>query len=276
MPDERIRAVRETEPLAGTLRRVSNAGGGIDLSARLGVPDEPGWVPAAGIAGDHELLEALMSRIERGVGLENRAYGGTSLLRIYLWRILTPAVAAFLTERRLPDLRAQNVMIRFGEGGFAEGLAFAGGRFFVRPDDPEASHPDAVVVSSEEEMLARIRDALVDTHLPALIPALRELRVRRGTRVLWRAAADVCAEAFLFVGQDLGHETEARAFAEKLLDNPSPLSGPANFFVLEHAGGSKTSRVRNTCCLYYKLGNGACFACPRTTDEERLRRLAEA
>lgn len=277
MPGERTRTVSGTGPLSGTLHRVSGAGEGrIDLSAHLGVPDGPGWVPAANIAGNYELLEEMMSRIERGCGLENRAYAGTSLLRIYLWRILTPAVAAFLTERRLPDLRVENVMIRFGESGYAEDVIFVGPRFAALPDDPEAGHSDAVVLPSEDEILARMRAALSETHLPALIPALRELRVRRGTRVLWRAAADVCAEAFLFVGRDLGREAEAREFAGKLLDNPSPLSGPANFIVLEHAGGSEASRVRNTCCLYYKIGNGACFTCPRTTDEERLRRLAEA
>lgn len=266
-----------SSPLAATLERVSaiESEHGIELSSRLGVPDEPGWAPAAGIAGDHELLTEMMSRIERGCGLENRAYAGTSLLRIYLWRILTPAVAAFLAERRLPDLRAENVMIRFGEGGFAERLAFAGPRFFVLPDDPEAGHPDAVVALSEDALLGEMHGALSGTHLPALIPTLRTLRVRRGTRALWRAAADVCAEAFMFVGRDLGREAEGRALADKLLAPPSPLSAPTNYFTLEYPGGSEETRVRNTCCLYYKLGNGVCFTCPRKTDEERIRQLVE-
>lgn len=78
----------------------------------------------------------------------------------------------------------------------------------------------------------------------------------------------------MFVGQRLGREVEALGFAEKLLAGPSPLSGPTNFFVLEQDGRPKTTRVRNTCCLYYKAGNGACFTCPRTTNEERIERLA--
>ena len=203
-----------------------------------------------------------------------RAYAGTSLLRGYLWRILTSAVAVFLLERRLPDLRAESVTLRFGEAGFAEGLAFPAPCFFALPDDPEAGHPDAEVLPSEGAILERMRDALAETHLQVLIPVLRDLRVRRGTRVLWRAAADVCAEAFMFVGRDLGYEGESVGFAEALLAGPSPLSAPINHRVLEYPGGRETTRVRNTCCLYYKLGEGCCFTCPRTTDEERVGRLA--
>jgi len=266
-------------PLAATLRRVAEAGKGdrgIDLSAHPGVPDEPGWTTVADLAGDSELLEELLSRIERGCGAENRAYSGTSLLRGYLWRALVPAAAVLLAERRLPDLRAENVALRFGEGGFVEDVAFVGPRFAALPDDPEAGHPDAVVLPSEGDLLAWLGGALAETHLPALVPVLRGLRVRRGTRVLWRAAADVCAEAFMYVGQQgMGREERALWFGERLLSGPV-LPGPANYYLLEYGGGSEMTRVRNTCCLYYKVADGACFTCPRTSKEERLRRVAEA
>lgn len=260
-------------PLAATLGLLP-VPGGLDLSARTGRPGGPGWITAADLIGDRSLLEELLSRIERGCGAGERAYAGTSLLRSYLWRILTPAVAVFLLERRLPDLRAENVALRFGETGFAEGLAFPAPRFLALPDDSEAGHPEAEVLPSEEDLLARMREMLAQTHLPALIPALRNLRVRRGRRTLWRAGADVCAEAFMFVGEELGLQEEACAHAEMMLSGDSPLSGPTNFFILEQDGCSKTTRVRNTCCLYYRVGDGACFTCPRTTNAERIQRLA--
>lgn len=263
-------------PLATTLARLALATGegGLDLSARLGWPEGSDWTTAAGLSADPNLLGTLIERIERGCGIEDRAYAGTSLLRSYLWRILTTSVATFLTERRLPDLRAENVALHFGDGGFAEGLAFVSPRFFALPEDPEAGHPLAAVLLSEKEFLYHVREALAATHLPALIPALRSLRVRRGKRSLWDASADVCAEAFLFVGQSLGREEEALSFAQELLSGPPPLSGPTSFFVLEQDGEKRTSRVRSTCCLYYKLGNGPCLTCPRLTDEERRARLA--
>ena len=263
-------------PFAATLGRlaVATGDGGPDLSARTGHPEGPGWTTVAGLAADRALLEALVERIERGCGVRDRPYAGTSLLRIYLWRILTTSVAAFLLERRLPDLRAENVALRFGDGGFAEELAFIAPRFFALPDDPEAGHPDATVLPSKKDFLDRMREALATTHLPALIPALRDLRVRRGTRALWGTGVDVCAEAFMFIGQSLDLEAEALGFAETMLSGPSPLSGPTNFFVLDQAGQPKTTRVRNICCLYYKLGNGPCSTCPRTPHEERLARRA--
>jgi hypothetical protein len=262
-------------PLAATFGRLPAPGdGGLDLSARIGRPDGPGWITAAGLICDHGLLEELLSRIERGCGAGERAYAGTSMLRSYLWRILTPAVAVFLLERRLPDLRAENVALRFGETGFAEGLAFPAPRFLALPGDPEAGHPDAEVLPSEEDLLARMRETFAQTHLPALIPALRDLRVRRERRALWRAGADVCAEAFMFVGEKLGLQKGACAHAETMLSGDSPLSGPTNFFVLEQDGRPKTTRVRNTCCLYCRVGDGACFTCPRTTNAERIERRA--
>jgi hypothetical protein len=261
-------------PFVATLERVAALETeGIRLSACLGVPDEPGWVTVADLATDRVLLAGIVGRIGRGYGTDDRAFAGTTLLRDCLWRVLAAAVAALLSERRLPDLHARNVGLRFGEDGLVADLAFARRRFFALPDDPEAGHPDAVVVPSDGALLAEIRAALSETYLPALIPALRGLRVRRGTRVLQCAAADVCAEAFMFVGRGLGREAEGCALAERLLAGPSPLSSPTNYYVLRYPGGSEMTRVRNTCCLYYKVGSGTCFTCPRTSNEERLLRL---
>ncbi len=258
-------------PLAATLGRLSAAGGEglkVSLSARSGVPDEPGWILAADLFAAPDLLGELMVRVGRGYGTDDRPVVGTMLLRSYLWRILAPAVAAFLAERRLPDLHAGNVAFRYDERGALD-LAFAGSRLDALPDDPAAGHPDVVVVPTEDAMLARMRDALAGSHLSALIPALRDLRVRRGKRALWLVAVDVISESFLLVGRDLGREPESRAFAERLLGGPLPLSGPTNYFIPKNGGAPETTRTRNVCCLYYKLGNGACATCPRLADEHR-------
>jgi len=263
-------------PIARTLDRVSSAvagDGGMDLSSRARVPDEPGWVRVDELAADGDLLADLMDRIGQAYGEGGRPFTGTSLLRGYLWRMLTPAAAAFLLERRLPDLRAESVALRFGGDGSVEDVAFAGDSFAVLPQDPEAAHPAATVLPSEREVLYALRDALAETHLAVLIPALRDLGVRRGSRALRQVFADSCVQAFVFVGRCLGREAEGVGLAETLLAGPSPLSAPLNYRVLEYPGGSEATCVRNTCCLYYKTGNGACFTCPRKTDEERVRDL---
>lgn len=255
-------------PLAATLGRLSVAGSEglkVPLSARPGVPDEPGWILAADLFIAPDLLGKFLVRVGRGYGTDDRPVMGTMLLRSYLWRVLAPAVAAFVSERRLPDLRADNVALRCDERGVVD-LAFAGPCLAALPDDPAAGCPDTVVVPSEDALLARMRDVLAAAHLVALISALRDLRVRRGTRTLWLVAVDVISEVFLLVGRELGSEPESRAFAERLLDGPLPFSGPTNYFIPKHSEASEMTRTRNVCCLYYKLGNGACATCPRVAD----------
>jgi hypothetical protein len=263
-------------PLAGTLERVSGIrteGYAIGLSARLGLPEEPGWAVASDLYRSR--LGDVLDRVGRDYGLENLAYTGTTGLRDCLWRLFTPAVAAFLTERRLPDLDAANVGLRFGGAGFTDGLALVGSRFLCLSDDPASGHRDAVVLDSGARLIEEARRVLSETHAAALVPALRERGVRRGTRALQWAAADVCAEAFVFVGWGLGREAEGVEWVGELLGGSSRISAPLNHRVLEYPGGSEATRVRNACCLYYKIGNGVCFTCPRKTDEERVRQLME-
>jgi hypothetical protein len=277
MPDTQYRRTPGT-PLAETLSRVAvvEVGDGeIDLSARLGIPDEPGWVMVSELASDGDLLDELLGRIGRKYETNNRSITGTFLLKGCLWRTLTPAVAAFLLDRRMPDLSAQNVALSFDENGYASGLALRERRFAALPTDPAAGHPDAVVLSSKKELLGWGQKRLAEDHLPPLFDALRRSRPRRGRRAMWGTAVDVICEAFMYVGAWLGRQQEALGYAESMLSGDSPLSGPANYYVLEHDGSSETTRVRNTCCLYYKIGDGACFTCPRTPNEERLQRLRE-
>ena len=266
-------------PLASTLERLASAGsteGGMGLSARLGVSDEPGWVSVSDLVTDLGLLDDIMRRMGQTYGLENRAFAGTFVLRDLLWTVLAPAVGVFLSERRLPDLDAENVAVRVGEDGFCRDVAFLGSRFLALPEDPEAGHPDAVVVPVEDVLDIGVRIPVSETYLQDLIPALRGLRVRRGTRLLGRAAADVCVEAFIYVGRGLGREEEGLELATRLLAGPPPLSAQLDYRVIEFSGGSETAPIRNACCLYYKTGAGTCFTCPRKTDEERARQLSEA
>ncbi len=52
---------------------------------------------------------------------------------------------------------------------------------------------------------------------------------------------------------------------------------PAGFRVLEHAGRTEITRVRRSCCLAWRTGDGStCFTCPRTSDAERRERMQTA
>ena len=261
-------------PLAETMARISHLEvAGTKLSVHLGPPGEPGWTVADDLAGDDAHLDELLGRVGRSCGSADRAVTGALFLRSYLWRVLVPAVAAFLVDRRVPDVGAESVALRFDEHGGAAGLALLEGRFAALKGDPAAGAAGTVIVRGEDEMLAWLGERLAEAHLPGLFSALGRCGMKRAEKALWGMVADLVAEAFAWVGPALDVEDEARAFAHEMLDGSPPISGTANFFAMEHDGGSVAARVRNACCLYYRTGGIACLACPRTTREERLRRL---
>lgn len=261
-------------PLAETLSRVSATGiGGFAPSALLGAPDGRGWVVADGLFGDDGMLDDLLGRVGRSYGTDDKAAAGTLFLRGYLWRFLVPSVAAFLIDRRLPDLGARNVALRFDEGGRPAGLAFVGPRFAAPKADPEVGSPWAESLDGEDAMLAWMGEGLAGDHLPGLISALRRCGTRRTERALGAAAADVVAEAFLWVGTQLGREDEGRAFAEGVPYVGTPGRGSAHYFAPEQGGSYPAVRVRGVCCFYYRAGNDPCLTCPRITDDERARRM---
>ncbi|MBO1417226.1 (2Fe-2S)-binding protein [Streptomyces sp. FH025] len=78
-------------------------------------------------------------------------------------------------------------------------------------------------------------------------------------------------------GPDGAEEDAAVAAAEALLPGGTlPLPGAADFRRLRTPDGREHhTRTRLGCCLYYAVepGAAACLTCPRTTDEERLRRF---
>jgi len=268
-------AKMERTPLAATLERVAGAGswGDIRLFGHAESPAGPGWSTAAKLYSDGPLLDDLLRRLGREYGTDIPQVTGSLFLKSYLWRVLAPTVASFLLERRVPDLGPESVALRFDARGFPADLA-VDGAFAALPDDPGAWHPSALVLPSEKDLSRYLGERFAGSLLPGLLAALRP-RTRRGMGVLREMAVDAVADAFLIVGQGLGREGEAVGLAEEVLTGPSPLSGTTNYFVVERDGRRETSRVRNACCLYYRLGRDACLTCPRATRAERTGEASE-
>ncbi len=225
-------------PLAETLARAAAVEvGGNRLAVGFGPPDGSSdglpfgsvWATPAGLYSDANLLDGLLARAGAGYSTANPAVVASLFLKGYLWRLLSPAVAAFLLDRRLPDLGPRSVAFRFDEEGNAAEASFLSPGFAALPDDPEAGHPESRVVPSEDDLLGLMRDGLAGEHLPPLFDALHP-RARRSRAALWSMAVDACADAFAYVGRELGQEEEARSHATRLLRGPAPLSGPTNYF----------------------------------------------
>lgn len=95
-------------------------------------------------------------------------------------------------------------------------------------------------------------------------------RTRRGRHALWGTVTDMVAAAFHRVGDHLGRSSQARELASALIDSSPTLVGGANWHDVIWPGGTKHTRIRNICCLWYQTpGGDLCLTCPRITDQHR-------
>lgn len=194
-------------------------------------------------------------------------------LHDYLWTVGLLLGGAWHLDRRVPRLHPADVQLDLSTGV----LHLTPGPFACLPGDPAAHLPDARVMSDEEELRAELRSAVAD-HVGPLLTAIAP-RLRRGPRALWGMAGDDLVSAIWYLGRMLGQEEEALRATETLLPGPlAPFPAGAAFRHLTTEDGTRhPTRTRLGCCLYYTIRPAeACITCPRTCDEERLRRLEAA
>lgn len=236
-----------------------------------------GWVGADELATGGQALDGFLEfdaeRLLREHGRPARpevvaAFG----LHRYAWPATALFTVPYLLLRRVPWIDAAAVSCHRAESR----LTVAATGFGCLPDDPAAAHPDARVLPDAEALRAELRRAAA-AHLGPVLEGFRP-RLRRGPRALWGLAADELTETLWYVGRLLGEEERAVAEAELLLPgHTAPYRGGAGFRELAAPDGRRLrTRDRISCCLYYTLRPDApCVTCPRTSDAERVARLAE-
>ncbi|MEV0194040.1 (2Fe-2S)-binding protein [Kitasatospora purpeofusca] len=249
------------------------------LRVRLLAPDEPaparalGWYSATELATDPDALAgalagetARIAPVAAEHGTAPRPHVAASrLLHHYLWSVCVLIAGPWRLTGRVPSIDGANLWFHAPTGDFA-----------LRPD----AH---VTLPGEDELRAELRAAVV-AHVEPLLAAFAA-PTRRGTRALWGMVSDDLASAIWYLGKRLDEsagsvlpveEDAAVAAATAVLPGyTEPLLGAADFRVLcGEDGRTHHIRTRIGCCLYYAIEPGrACVTCPRTGDEERLRRL---
>lgn len=244
------------------------------LGVRLGQPEGPGWLRATDLtADDSPHLPRLMAGIGAAHGTARRDVPASFFFHGYSWLLAAVGVGAYLTDRRVPWLAPAAVMVRFGDEGHAAELALLADRFTVLPTDPAAGHPAATVVADEDGLRDAMR-AEIEAHLAPLVDAVRA-QAPLGRRALWLAAADNCAWSVVHHAAGDADGAGCRAEVAALTQAArSPLRGRTR--VLEVAWNERRERfvARGSCCLSYKLAEGAhCANCPLLPPEEQERRL---
>jgi hypothetical protein len=253
-----------------------------DLAAETGTL-EAGWIRAADLLVENSpaLEEGLRRAALNYASIDDRT-AAAFLFGHYVWYLTGAAIAAYLSEKRVPDLALDNVALRYStytwehEGITGESqridARFLSGRFAALPSDPAAGQPDVTILPDAPALREWMRDRL-ETHLAQVVEKLYA-RTRLSRRALWNLAADACAGQFLHVEEHLG--CTAHGQAEGLAFIRSAQSemrhSKTDFVTLEYMGQSETFTARGGCCRYYMVPgkeNNKCWTCVLRPDEER-------
>ncbi|MFF4245749.1 (2Fe-2S)-binding protein [Streptomyces sp. NPDC001822] len=242
------------------------------------MPSGAGWVGAADLAGGGAALDVFLAwdeaQVLRDYGTRARPDVVASFgLHRYAWPACLLVTVPWFLHRRVPRIPAADVSFHRGLGH----LALRVREFACLPGDPAAALPGARVVPDEAALRAEVRDSVAE-HIGPVLDGFGP-RMRRGKRALWGMATDEIVEGLWYIAHLLGEEDRAMAELEELLPGTTkPYVGTAGFRALTGPGGeSLPTRDRASCCLFYTLRpEDTCVTCPRTCDDERVRRLAAA
>jgi len=241
-------------------------------------PGGPGWVGAHELAAGGDALDAFLAfdeeQVRRDYGQEGRPDVIASFgLHRYAWPACLLVTVPWFLHRRVPRVPVEDVSFQRALGH----LTLRVREFACLPDDPAAVLPGARVVADEAALRAEVLDAVAE-HLGPVLEGFRP-RMRRGKRALWGMATDEIVEGLWYVAHLLGEEQRAMRELEALLPGTTkPYVGTAGFRELTGPNGeSLPTRDRASCCLFYTLRpEDTCVTCPRTCDEERVRKLTPA
>ncbi|MEF2526145.1 MULTISPECIES: (2Fe-2S)-binding protein [Streptomyces] len=266
-----------TSPLAGAYARLTEAYDGlrvVERAAHEPAPRGVGWIGADELAAGGPAVEAYLAwdkaQIMRDYGREARPdVVATFGLHRYAWPACLLITAPWFLERRVPRLR----QVAYHRAGGI--MSVHTESFACLPDDPAADLPGARVVPDGEALRAEVR-AAVAQHLEPLLEAFGP-RMRRRRRALWGMATDDIVASLWYVGRMLDEEDRAIAELEALLPgSTAPYAAGAGFRTLTAPDGARMpTRDRASCCLFYTIRpKDTCVTCPRTSDEDRVARLA--
>lgn len=267
-------------PVVATLKRLETF---IDQPSAVGEADTPEWFPASDLmnADNQRLEQALIKQAKHYPKMDKRTRG-SYFIGEYSWYLPAVAIGAYLVERRAPNIALDNVLLRYStftwhngeESGEAERLdvRLLHGQFACLPDDPDADHPDALVMPDEPSLLNWLR-TMLESHLTLLIERVYE-QTRLSHHAQWCLVADACAAQFLNLGKKIGDEARGKSAGMAFIkaDN-SPMNNPKTSYIsLQYLDHIETFRARGGCCRYYTVSEtkkSYCSTCVLRKPEDR-------
>jgi hypothetical protein len=234
-------------PVTATLRSMFGTDDLPSLAPGLLVVDDTGWLPATRLIDGSRLPDLLDSAGRRW---QASAHAAAALAwKSYSYWLTLPAMLGWASARRVPLLLPTDVLMR-SEGpaslltlGLRPSITVA-----VLPSDPLArsGSPQVRVVGSDAELLAVMRESLLDAHLNPLVDAIRG-QVRLGARTLLGSVSSGIAHGILRASPVL-----PRAGVDELGTLLGSLGIESLIDLVPGPAGEPTVR-RKTCCLAFTL-----------------------
>jgi ferric iron reductase protein FhuF len=268
-------------PLAATLDRLGTG----DEETRLvaGCPVDDGWVVLADAIADQSLIDRWFDAIRTTVGGPDTV--SASFLASWLGGVIVePVTRAIILERRAWSVAASDLLVHPHPEGWFDGLAVRTPTVWMLPGDPDAGHPEAVVMEDAAHLRRTVAAELATTL--ALIFGDVRRRARLGSPAMWGGVADGAGAAAVVDAVARGDDP-VTAFEEAMTlvrdiaaHAPVPRVRPS-LVPVAWSGGIGHEMVRGTCCLWYRTqadpdpsGEGYCSSCPRRDPQEQRRRWA--
>jgi len=236
------------ERLGGTPRNGLHPG----LLVRVAPPaaldgTAPGWIPGEQLVDGTRVPELIYTARQRW--LTEPHVAAALAWKAYTYWLALPAVASYAIARRVPLLRAEEVLVQLHDRQPFLSIGLRQPTVAVLPDDPLAASPSGVaVVPDEAALLAALRSSLLDAHLDPVLEQIRA-RVHLGRRTLLGSVASGIAYGLVraLAGNppESTVETTRTVLAALGLDRLVDLSPTLD--------GTGVRVWRRTCCLAFKL-----------------------
>jgi hypothetical protein len=245
--DFRAMAGAPLDPISATLRSMFGTDDLPGLTRGLLVHDPAGWIPAASLADGTHLPELLDAASRRWRGSPHAA--AALAWKSYSYWLTLPAVLGWASARRVPLLRASDVLVHFEDHrplltlGYRRSIDIA-----VLPSDPLAISglPEVVVVPDEAALLSAFRTSLLDEHVNPMLDSIHT-EVRVGARTLMGSVASGIAYGLLRAADWLPGST-----AENITTLLTALELD-DLIDLENGPSGQINIQRKTCCLAFTL-----------------------
>jgi hypothetical protein len=251
-----------------------------------------GWFRLADRLADPAGLDAWYAAELAGTGRGHRDLAGALIVYRFSGSLAELVVGPLLEQRRVVLLRPDNLSLRLAENARIEALSVSAPVVAVLADDPDAGHPDTVVVgptpdkpsppstalapgpsatpgtagradggggAGRGDVMGGLRAAAVDGLVAVFEPLAGAVRERApfGLRGMWGTLADHLVDVALRRARDGGSDPEAAwTTASALLDELAARQPLLRSRPTRHAvacpAGTALFATKGTCCLIYK------------------------